>query len=53
MTFQELEREKQASRDRDEADVREGRATWQDIERRNLFLSPERTIVHWDRAKPL
>lgn len=51
MDFQERQKEKQASRDRDEELVRSGQATWEDIERKNAFLTPERTIVHWERAK--
>lgn len=53
LTFEQLEHLKQASRDADERALAEGRLTPAELERKNLFLDPARTIVHWDRSKPL
>jgi hypothetical protein len=45
--------QKQASRVADELAVAEGRATVEEIERKNAFITADRTIVHWDKAKHL
>jgi len=50
ISIEQGEREKQASRDADELALASGTMTLRDIERKNLFLDPKRTIVHWERA---
>jgi hypothetical protein len=44
---QEREREKQASRDTDERALASG-VSAAEIEAKNAFLTPDRTIIHWD-----
>lgn len=48
-----VEREKQTSRDADDGALASRTMTPQEIERKNLFLRPEQTIVHWDRSGSL
>jgi hypothetical protein len=48
---QQREREKQASRDADERALAAGESA-EAIDARNAFLTADRTIVHWDRARP-
>jgi hypothetical protein len=48
---QEREREKQASREADERAFAAGESA-QAIDARNAFLTADRTIVHWNRARP-
>jgi hypothetical protein len=48
-----LAADKAVARDADERAIAEGRLTPAELERKNLFLDPARTIVHWDRTKPL
>lgn len=50
LSFEQIEREKQASRDADDRAVASGTMTPRDIERKNLFIDPARTIVHWERS---
>lgn len=45
-------REKQASRDADDRALAAG-ASVEEIDAKNAFLTADRTIVHWDRSKPL
>lgn len=49
---QEREREKQASRDADERALAAGESAAA-IDAKNAFLTAERTIIHWDRSRPL
>ena len=44
---QEREREKQASREADERALANG-VSVAEIEAKNAFLTPDRTIIHWD-----
>jgi hypothetical protein len=44
---EEREREKQASRDADERALASG-VSVAEIEAKNAFLTPDRTIIHWD-----
>jgi hypothetical protein len=44
---QEREREKQASREADERALANGMSV-AEIEAKNAFLTPDRTIIHWD-----
>lgn len=44
--------EKEASREADERALANG-ATPADIERKNAFITADRTNVHWDKSKPL
>jgi hypothetical protein len=46
------EREKQASREADERALAAGESA-EAIDARNAFLTADRTIVHWDRSRPL
>ena len=48
----EREREKQASREADERALAAGESA-EAIDARNAFLTADRTIVHWDRSRPL
>jgi len=50
---EERAREKQASREADERALASGRATVAELEAKNAFLRADRTIVHWNRSKPL
>lgn|SRR5512138_58083 len=45
--------QKQASRASDELAIAEGRSTVEEVESKNAFVTAERTIVHWDKAKHL
>lgn len=45
--------EKEASRKADEEAVASGKMTPRDIEKKNLFLDPAKTIVHWNRSGKL
>lgn len=45
-----IEREKQSAREADEQALVYGQMTALDIERKNLFLHPAQTIVHWERS---
>ncbi|MES1183995.1 MAG: hypothetical protein ABUL60_09270 [Myxococcales bacterium] len=45
--FDPQEREKQASRDADERALANG-VSAAEIEAKNAFLTPDRTIIHWD-----
>ena len=49
---EEREREKQASREADERALAAGESP-EAIDARNAFLTADRTIVHWDRSRPL
>ena len=49
---EERAREKQASRDADERALAAG-ASAEDIDAKNAFLTADRTIIHWDRSRPL
>jgi hypothetical protein len=49
---EEREREKQASREADERALAAGESA-EAIDARNAFLTANRTIVHWDRSRPL
>jgi hypothetical protein len=53
LSREQIAREKQASRDEDERALAAGTMTSQDIERKNLFLDPARTVVRWERAGKL
>jgi hypothetical protein len=53
VSVEQVDREKQASRDADHRALATGRMTPRDIERKNLFLDPARTTVHWERAGKL
>jgi len=44
---QDREREKQASRDADELALASG-VSVAEIEAKNAFLTPDRTVIHWD-----
>lgn len=48
---EEREREKQASREADERAFAAGESG-ESIDARNAFLTADRTIVHWDPARP-
>ena len=50
LTPEQVESLKQASRDADERAIAAGKLTPREVERRNLFLDPRRTVVHWDRS---
>lgn len=41
---------KQASRDEDARAVAAGELTLADLDRKNAFLDPKRTVVRWDRS---
>lgn len=45
-------RQKQASREEDDRALAAGETTALELERKNAFLRPARTVVRWDRAKP-
>jgi hypothetical protein len=49
---QEREREKQASREADDRAFAAGESAEQ-IDARNAFLTADRTIIHWNRSRPL
>jgi hypothetical protein len=46
------EREKQASRDADDRALANG-VSAQEIDAKNAFITADRTIVHWNRSRPL
>lgn len=50
LSIEQVDREKQASRDADDRALTSGMMSSRDIERKNLFLDPARTIVHWERS---
>jgi hypothetical protein len=49
---EERAREKQASRDADERALAAGESA-EAIDARNAFLTADRTIIHWNRSRPL
>ncbi len=53
LPLDQIEREKQSSREADDRALAAGTMTPRDIERKNLFLDPDRTIVHWERSGDL
>ncbi len=50
LSVEQVDQEKQASRDADDRALAAGSMTPRDIERKNLVLDPARTIVHWERS---
>jgi len=49
---EERDREKQASRDADDRAFAAGESA-EAIDARNAFLTADRTIIHWNRSRPL
>lgn len=52
-SFESRAAEKQASRDADERAVSELRLSRDEVDRKNAFVTAERSIVHWERAQHL
>lgn len=49
---QDREREKQASREADDRAFAAGESA-EAIDAKNAFLTADRTIIHWNRSRPL